>query len=475
MKYFFETQIKTLHDCKNDKFVAGVPDYKHVIIDKIGRVISEEYKTINQRRDGFFEVSSDYKTMSLLDPNGRLVASGYNDIDEFSDDGIAIAKKQDGKKCWITKEGFEFGSEYKDIGIFAGGYGAVMLEDGKWSYIDKNFKVADVSFDKVGMFEDGYARVKVGEYQYVINTEFQAVAGPFAAVLFRQKGVFAVEEINPENPKLAYAYYNDKGQKISKNYKMLHGFINGLSRVECEKGYNFIDEEGNEILTETFMTAGNFGPRLAWVCKFDENGEHIHNFVDKQGKLFTDWCDMAGGAEDDKPFILKGRRCFYLNDKGKPAGKGYYSLSMTSEGIAHFESSKNKYSFLYEDGSVSTEEFDHVGRFSSGMSVVRNNGEIDAVNAKQHKLSQISRYAADVESKPLKVIRLIDEFADDPETLSMLCAHAIEVLDYASASSEYDDAAKEQFASDKKMIETLKLKTKSLIPEKTAVTTGWEW
>ena len=475
MKYFFETQIKTLHDCKNDKFVAGVPDYKHVIIDKIGRVVSGEYKTLDQRRDGFFEVSNDYTTVSLMNPDGKIIIEGCRDIDDFSDDGIALVKKPDGSKWWITKEGYEFGKEYKDIGPFAGGYGAVMLEDGKWTYIDKNFKPAPVSFDKVGVFDEGYARVKVGEVQYVINTDFQVVAGPFAGVLFKDKGIFAVHEISPENLKLPYAYYNDKGQKISKNYRMLHGFINGFSRVECEKGYNFIDEQGNELLTEPVMLAGNFGPRYAWVCKFDENGEHIHNFIDKKGRLVSDWYGMAGGAEDDKPFVLKGRRCFYLNEKGKPAGKGYYSLSMTSEGVAHFESSKDKYSFLYEDGSVSNEEFDQAGRVFCGVSVVKNDGVYDAINTKQHKLSLISRHASDIEREPLKVIRLIDEYADDPETLEILCSHAIEVLDYALSSSEYDEAAKAQFESDKKMIETLKLKTKSLIPEKTIVTTGWEW
>lgn len=475
MKYFFETEIKTLHDYKNDKFVAGVPNYMHVIIDKIGRVVSDEYKTINQRRDGFFEVSSDYRTMTLLDPDCRVVISGCEDIDEFTDDGIAVAKKPDGTKCWITKEGYEFGKEYKDIGSFAGGYGAVMLDDGKWTYIDKNFKMADASFDKVGMFENGYARVKIGEYQYVINTDFSVIAGPFAGVLFRQDDMFAVHEVSPENPKRPYAYYTADGKKISKNYSMLHGFSNGLSRVECERGYNFIDEQGNELLSETILLAGNFGPRFAWVCKFDENGEHIHNFIDRQGRLFTDWCGMAGGAEDDKPYILKGRRCFYLNEKGKPAGKGYYSLSMTSEGIAHFESSKNKYSFLFEDGSVSAEEFDHVGSFSCGTCVVRQNAEIDAVNKNQRRLSVLSRHAADIEREPITVIRLIDEFADDPESLARLCDHAIEVLDYALSSSEYDDSAKAQFESDKKMIETLKLKTKSLIPEKTNVTNGWEW
>ena len=475
MKYFFESEIKTLHDCKNDKFVAGVPNYMHVIIDKIGRVISEEYKTINQRHDGFFEVSSDYKTMSLLNPDGKLVISGCYDIDEFSDDGIALVKKPDGSKCWITKDGFEFGKEYKDIGVFAGGYGAVMLDDGKWTYIDKNFKMADASFDLVGVFEDGYARVKMGEYQYVINTDFQIISGPFAGVLFRDKEIFAVHEVSPENPKLPYAYYTANGKKISKNYAMLHGFVNGFSRVECEKGYNFIDEQGNELLAETIMMAGNFGPRFAWVCKFDENGEHTHNFVDKQGRLFTDWCPMAGGAEDDKPFILKGRRCFYLNEKGKPAGKGYYSLSMTSEGVAHFESSKDKYSLLFEDGSASDEEFDKVGSFSSGMCVVRKDGEIDAINKRQHKLSDLSRLAAEIEAEPIKIIQMIDAFAGDLETLVLLCDHAIEVLDYALVSGEYDFAAKVQFESDKKMIETLKLKTKSLIPEKTNVTTGWEW
>ena len=222
------------------------------------------------------------------------------------------------------------------------------------------------------------------------------------------------------------------------------------------------------------MTAGNFGERYAWVCKFDENGEHICNFVDKQGNLLTDWYYYAGGAEDDKPYVLKGRKFYYLNEKGKPAGKGYAGLSMTTEGVAHFESSKNKYSYIFENGEFS-EEFDNVSAFGCGFGVVKNDGVYDAINKAGHKLSQISKRASEIEGQPIAVIGYMDEFANDPETLNMLCDHAIMVLDYAIASDRFNAAEKGQFASDRKMIETLKLKTMSQIPEKEEVTTGWEW
>lgn len=474
MRYFFEEPIITLNDCRNDKFVAGVPNYKKVIVDKIGRIVSEEFKNIEPRRDGFFEVSNDYSTVSLMNGDGKIVIAGCKDIDEFTDDGIALVTKLDGSKCWITKEGFEFGKEYKNIGVFAGGYGAVQLENGKWTFIDKNFKPAGVTFDKVSYFEGDYASVMLDGKFYAVDKEFKITAGPFEGLIFRQDNIFAVYENEPKDEKLPYAYYTGDGKKIGKNYALVHGFKNGMSRVQTKKGYNFIDLEGNEILTETFMTAGNFGERYACVCKFDENGEHTFNFVDKSGKLLTDWYPYAGGAEDDKPFVLKGRKCYYLNEKGKPAGKGYSRLSMTSEGVAHCETSKDKYSYLFENGEFS-EEFDGTSAFYCGFGVVRKDGHYDALNKQGHKLSKISQRASQIEAQPLSVLRFMDEFANDPETLNRLCDYAIEVLDYALASDRFDSSAKSEFVGDRKMIETLKLKTMSQIPEKEEVTTGWEW
>ena len=98
----------------------------------------------------------------------------------------------------VTKEGFEFGKEYKNIGVFAGGFGAVQLENDKWTFIDKNFKPVGATFDKVSFFEGDFATVVLDGKTFVINKEFKVTAGPFEGVIFRQDDIFAVYENNPE-------------------------------------------------------------------------------------------------------------------------------------------------------------------------------------------------------------------------------------------------------------------------------------
>ena len=68
-------------------------------MDKIGKIVSDEYLYITPRKDGFFTAEIDYKNKALIDANGRVIISGCLDIDEFSDNGIALVKKNDGSKA----------------------------------------------------------------------------------------------------------------------------------------------------------------------------------------------------------------------------------------------------------------------------------------------------------------------------------------------------------------------------------------
>lgn len=475
MRYFFEEEVKTLHDCKNDRFVVGVPGYKQVLVDKIGRIVSDEYKYIKPRSDGYFEAEIDYKRNILIDGSGRVIVGECLDIDHFTDDGIALVTKQDKKKCWVTKDGFEFGKEYKNVGVFAGGFGSVQLENDKWVFIDKNFNVVSPQYDKVSFFDGGYALVQQDKDIFVIDTEFKIRSGPYAGVLCVKDGIVAACEKNPENPKLKYAYYTVDGKKLGKSYKLIYTFKNGISRVSTLEGENFIDMQGNELLEKPALMASNFGPRFAYIGKFDENGEHTFMLIDRNGKPASDWFAYIGGVEDDKPFAIKSHKAKYLNNKGVTVGKGYKRLTGLSEGVAHYESSNDKWTFIFEDGHESAEAYDHAGGFSCGYAVVKNGEVYDAITKAENKLSVISKVAFEIEREPIKVLSVCEKYEDDPEILKFLCEHAIEVLDYAIQSDEYDAGQKAQFADDKKMIEVLKIKTMSQIPEKKSGDDGWEW
>ena len=187
MKYFYETEISSLANCINGRFIASVGKNKRTLVDKIGRVYDFEYYSIRPVPEGCFIVQEDSRWIeTLIDKFGNVICSGCRDIDFFSEDGIAVIKKLDGSKRWITKQGQEFGEQFKDIGPFSCGYGCVKLDDGSWTYVDTNLEPIGVSFTGVYSFtfDCDYSYVVIKNKYYVIDKNFQIQSGPYDDIMW---------------------------------------------------------------------------------------------------------------------------------------------------------------------------------------------------------------------------------------------------------------------------------------------------
>lgn len=480
MEYFYSAGARSIDDCKNGRFVASKEGYKQFLVDKIGRVVSDKYYRIEPRPDGYFTASEGYLSEMLIDANGRVICPECKDVTWFSDDGIAVVTELDGSKCWLTKGGQKIQTPFSDIGEFSGGFGCVKLDDGKWSYVDRDMNIVDVKFDRTFGFGDGnFAKVLVGDETFVINKNFQVVCGPFESIMWidEENGVIASHFKDKETGKTMYCYYDLQGNKIGKDYKMIHGFINGLSRVQDEKGYTFIDTAGHEITDMRFGEAGNFGEHFAWVGGLTaDKSDHEYTFMRRDGSLHGTWYPVVGDEHDGMISIMKGTRSYLMNTKEKIVSKGFKRLGAFSEGIVTFESSPNKRGYMTSEFVAFVEEHDSASAFNDGFGVVVDGETYDAVNKYQHRLSELSKLAEIIESEPTKVIDMAESLGEDFESLYLLCEHALFVLENALASELYDDVAKAQFAVQKKQIESLFAKTEKQITKPEAnKPSGWEW
>ena len=480
MEYFYNSEVQSLSDCKNGRFVAYVGGYKHVLVDKIGRIVSDKYYRIEPRHDGYFSASEGYLSEILIDANGRVICPECKKVSWFSDDGIAVVTELDGSKCWLTTEGFKIQTPFADIGEFSGGFGCVQLDDGKWSYVDRDMNIVDVKFDRTFGFGDGnFAKVVVDEQTFVINKNFQIVCGPFENIMWidEEHGIIASHFKDKETGKMLYCYYDLQGNKIGKDYKMIHGFVNGLSRVQDESGYTFIDTAGREITDKRFGEAGNFGEHFAWVGGLTaDRSDHEYTIIRRDGSLHGTWYPVVGDEQDGLISVMKGTRSFLMNTNEKIVSKGFKRLSGFSEGIATFESSPNKRKHMTASQEMFVEEHDRAYAFSDGFGLVVDDGKYDAINKHQHKLSQLSKLAEIIEKEPVKVVEIAESLGEDFESLYLLCEHALFVLNYALSGETYDDIAKVQFANDKKQIEKLLQKLEKQITKPEAnKPSGWEW
>ena len=469
MRYLYNTDILSFEDCINDRFIVCLGPSRYSLMDRIGRIADAEYKEIRPRFDGYFTVKNNWKTEMLMDKDGNIICEESKDIDLFTDDDIALVTELDGSKHWLTKQGVKFGDEFSDIGCFSGGFGCVMREDGSWTYVDKQMRMANVSFDMVMPFQHSidHTYVKKDGKCYIINKNFEILSGPYEDIFWIEKenGLVVAESKN-EKGKTVYTYYTPDGKQLSRAYEMVHGFKNGLSRVLTKDGYNFIDETGREICDRYFMTAWNFGEHFAWVCDFDENREFVHNYVRRDGTMPETWFPVVGNESEGLMSVMKGTRSYYIDEHEKIVSKAIKEPGMFHYGVATYSPRKGKVSYLTKEFVPFNEEFDSAYHFSDGFGKIRIGDTYDAINTHQIKISEMSRLASEIELNPISVCNLPSRFLEDTETVFYLCSHAIDVLDYALASPNYDDISKVQFARDRKMIETLKTKARSTMPER---------
>lgn len=464
MRYFYNTETKYLSECKNGAFIATVGQYRKAIIDPIGRISDDEYYEIEPRHDGYFTVRKNYKSESLMDRNGNIIYADAKDIDLFTDDEIALVDKLDGTKRWITKTGFEFGSEYKDLGCFSGGYGVVQNDDDTWSYVDRNLQVVSGKYEKAAPFFHGdFAWVSQNGKKYVINKKFEVLSGPYDSILWiEEDGIVVTRKETEKDDPLKYAYFTAQGKQIGPNFKMVHGFENGLSRVDTGNGYNFVDKQGNLICPRNYIYAQNFGKNYAVVGGFDENGEHTFTFVGKDGKEFGGWHPVVSGESDaGVGFIYHRAKNYYVDEKGKVISKGFKNAHLFHEGMTYVESSKGKYQFMNEKFELVGEEYDKASYFSEGWAVVKNGEVEDAVNKKGLKLSQISQIAEKIEQNPIVVLNLPKEVSEDKETSLNLANFAHDVLSYLIEYGGFDDLQKQQFEADRNSVKMLIMKIKA--------------
>ena len=463
MRYFSTTETKYLTKCQNGRFIATVGKFRKSIVDQIGRISNDEYYDMEPRSDGYFVVRENYRTESLMDQNGKIIYRDAKDIDLFTDDGIALVDKTDGTRRWITKEGFEFGGEYKDIGCFVGGYGLVQNDDDSWSYVDKNLQVVSGKYEKIAPFFYGdYAWITQNGKKFVINKKFEVLSGPYDGILWIEEDGIIVTKTKEDDEPLKYAYFTIDGKQIGPRFKMVHGFVNGLSRVDTGSGYNFVDKKGNLICSKSYIHAQNFGENYAVVGGFDENGEHTFTFVGKDGKEFGGWHPVVSGESENGGvgFIYHRAKNYYVDAKGKVISKGFKNAHLFHEGFAYFESSKGKYQYMNEKFQPVGEEYDGASYFSEGWAVVKNNGEEDAVNKFGLKLGTLSFIAQKIEENPILVLSLPKEILVDTQSALNLANHSIEVIDYALASKEFSKDQKQQLLSDKNAISMLVMKLK---------------
>jgi len=179
------------------------------------------------------------------------------------------------------KIGYRFEDGLLEVGIDdrEAGY------DYKWGFIDKTGnEVVPPIYDEVGKFEDGLAKVRIGnrktgsKYGYIDKTGNEVVA-----VVYDELGLFS--------DGLAIANLDGKWGCIDKTgkevvpfvYNVLRGFSDDLAAANLNGKWGFIDKTGKEVVPFIYDYTKWFSDGLAQVGIGDWETGFKYGYTDKSG------------------------------------------------------------------------------------------------------------------------------------------------------------------------------------------------
>lgn len=249
------------------------------------------YKELYCRYDEMSEIINGCMVVQSEDLYGSIDARGqeileckYEELYPFSEEGIALARNQEGAYSYIDEEG-------------------------------RNRKVPDAAYENLGMFSEERAVAgKDGSYGY-LDEEMEPV------------GKFAWEELTGIKNSIGagkkdkkWRLVNKKGEaKGKKEYDGIvldeAGFCSNQKRIFVKEGerYRLVDQKGKEASKLSFDNARAFTPDgYAAVCKDGKWG-----FLDADGKLAIDYLyDDAQSFQNGLAAVCKDNLWGYIDIEG---------------------------------------------------------------------------------------------------------------------------------------------------------------
>ena len=278
----------------------------------------------------------------------------------------------------------------------------VKSED-KWGYVDQkgNYEI-NPQFEDAYFFCDGLARVensddkvgyinKKGEYaipaNYIRATDFSeglafVVAEGEAPTCINKKGEtqFVLKEAQtvwPYHEGLAMVYVKEKGfgyvdkdgnYAINPQFEGATYFYEGLAAFYNGEQWGFIDKKGKIVINPQFDEVGCFHEGMA---AFD-NGKQI-GFVDKDGNYaINPQFDYAGDFHDGLAPFKNGKQYGFVDKKGTIVINPQFDdgADIFSEGLA-IVAQNDKIGFIDKDGKfVINPQFEDASRFIGGIAFV---------------------------------------------------------------------------------------------------------
>lgn len=295
-------------------------------IDANGKLaISPMYEDVGYFSCGYARVwMTNATTPIFIDTKGKMQQASFDGASDFY---YKYSRIWMNDLCGLMSTSFDFTCQpmYYALGIMSenGLVQAKLTSKDKWGYVNaKGENKIPAMYDYAGTFEGGVAVVGIGNKYGAINTKGDYVIQPMyddleaighGMIAFVQNdriglmnagGKVVVQPIYDElgdlvDNDLIPAFRNDKCGFINKNgdekiafvYDACSSFYEGYAVVSQNDVERVIDTKGNIVMTipESDEIVGTMHNGLALVRSYQDNGDVVYKYVNKDYKMVYQW------------------------------------------------------------------------------------------------------------------------------------------------------------------------------------------
>lgn len=391
-------------------------------------VIPIKYEDASSFINGFSRVQQNSK-IAFIDTLGNLVSDWFDYVYPFYNNLAKV--KNENKIAFINQKG-ELASEWFDQ-VYEYYYGLKKVKKGNyWAFIDENGKRSTKWYYHADTLNRKIKFKLKNEKVSIYNEENEQISKEFNSTFWSSHyeetdilfdSLMTDTILASSNHRLysegiylrreeggGYAFYNDRNNKISKNFFKARNFYESVARVMNANAKIALIGASGKRLTPWFDQIYPFFNRLAIV---KNNGKFA--FLDKKGTLKTPWYEYVSSFSDELSKVSLNKKWGFIDNSGKEiipliydeASSFSYGFSRVSSNgrefvinkkgetmtgnfnyISYFKDSitpisKNeKFAYINQAGNIISPWFDKVSNFSFGIAFVSLNGKSTLINNK---------------------------------------------------------------------------------------------
>ena len=218
----------------------------------------------------------------------------------------------------------------------------------------------------------------VEQLEDVLDVNFYQLFKPYTREELHSMGVIMFDEVQD---------LLDSGKKPEDIFDYVTDFKNGISEVELNDKYNFINTKGKLLSLKWFDYLGSFADGFAAV---ELNGKW--NFIDSKGGLLlpNQWFGVVNNFYEGFAVVELNGKLNFINTKGELLlpNQWFEYCGTFKDGFAKIKLN-GKYNFIDTKGRLlfKNQWFDYCGTFKEGFAVVELNGKWNFIDSKGNLLS----------------------------------------------------------------------------------------